>query len=196
MRLTYLNLFGVLLLGLVCVWQWRSDSHLRAELAARRLQAGEQGRKLAAAEAEKSRLAADLELFRTQLKTQSEELDRQNTGRTDADKKLRQMTAERDQLKNSVTEWVTAVQARDARLAAAAKQCAGLAARLQEAATAHAALSRRADEAIALLNQRTQEGNAVIEQLNARSRECRELTEQLNLRTKEYNELVKKPAGK
>lgn len=196
MRLTYLNLVGVLLLGLVCVWQWRGNSLLRAELAAERCHAGEQSRKLAAAETEKTRLAADLELFRTQIKTQSEELDRQNLGRNDADKKLRQMTEERDQLKKSVAEWAAAVEQRDTRLAAAAQQQVLLASRLREAASAHAELGRRADEAIALLNQRTKEGNAVIEQLNARNRDCAELAAKLNQRTAEYNELLKNRPAK
>jgi hypothetical protein len=195
MRLTHLNLLGLVLLGLVCICQWRRENQLRQEAGKERRFSLGQSRELSELNTEKIRLAIDLELFRTQLKSQAEEVGKQSSARLAADAQARQSRLEVEQLKKSVGEWAAAVEVRDARFKDATAQNQLLSSRLQEAVASHRELSRRCEEAVTLLNQRTQDGNAVIEQLNQRNRDCAELTEKLNRRTEEYNELLKKPAA-
>jgi chromosome segregation ATPase len=114
--LQFVNLGGVLLLAALCVFQWQRDRRLNLDLRqsektrqAHQQKIGEQDRSLRG-------LNADL----TQLK---EQLGRVHADAKDSQQKLetseqenRQLTTEREQLLQSVTNWSNAVTVRDQRL--------------------------------------------------------------------------------
>ncbi|MEN9359110.1 MAG: hypothetical protein RL095_645 [Verrucomicrobiota bacterium] len=189
-RLAHINLLGLLLLGSVCLWQWRREAGLRHQLSAQSQLACRQEARHRDLESEKSRLAADLELFRQQAKTQGEALELERTKRLETESKLHLASGENAQLKRSLAEWTGALQARETRLAEISMQRDKIAAQLHQAATTCTELHRQAETALHLLQQRTEDCNRLTQELNHRQRESLELTELLNRRTAEYQQLL------
>jgi len=118
-RLQILNLVGVTVLAVICGLQWKRDRALNLELNRNEKARLEQQSKLTEQEKSLRGLTDDLALFKEQLsRTQSEGVE---TGR-----KLRELEREnlllasaRDQLQESVTNWASAVAARDKLIAEA-----------------------------------------------------------------------------
>jgi chromosome segregation ATPase len=114
--LQYVNLLGVLILSALCIVQWRRDRHLNLEtnrLEKIRLQ---NTTTLFNQEQSIKGLNADLLQLKEQMgKIQTDLAETRQKLRT-TENESRQLTAERDQLKSSITNWVHAVAARDERL--------------------------------------------------------------------------------
>lgn len=114
--LARLNLLGILLLAVLCAAQWRANRAAHQELArqerAARAQAGElnEARKALAGTQE------DLERFRGQLGQVTTEARDSGVRQRGLQQQLDQASAERDQLRGSVTNWAAAVEARDVRI--------------------------------------------------------------------------------
>ena len=150
--LQFVNLSGVLILAAVCVFQWQRDRRLNLDLrqSERTRQAHEQ--KLDEQDRNLRGLNSDL----TQLK---EQLGHIHSEAKDAQKKLeeagrenRQLTVERDQLLQSVTNWSHAVTVRDLRLTEANERIHLLAADL--------------NASIQKFNELATNYNAVVQSLN------------------------------
>lgn len=152
-RLQYWNLVGVVALGVLCVFQWRHDRQLNLELneSKKTLQAQE----LQLAENVKTLegLSADLAGFKqryTSARTEATELQSKLQA---SDRANAQLTNERDQLKESITNWVAAVTVRDERL--------------KEANVRLTELVTKLNDSITKFNSLATNYNSVVDQLNA-----------------------------
>jgi len=151
-RLQFLNLFGVLMLAGLCVVQWQSNRQLNLEANQLEKTRQAQQQKISEQEATARGLTEDLTRFKEQVKAQHDDLD-------DAKKKLREtesavagLTAERNELRESVTNWSNAVAQRDA-LA-------------KEANNRILDLSTNLNASIQKYNELTTNYNSVVQQLN------------------------------
>jgi chromosome segregation ATPase len=131
-RWQFINLFGVLALALLCVFQWRHDRRLNLELGANEKIRQSQERQLAENVKAIGGLTDDLARFKTNYSAA-------RTEATELQEKLRRLEHEKDQLANdceqlkeSVTNWAAAVAARDERLDEANTRLREIAARLNE----------------------------------------------------------------
>ncbi len=115
-RLHYVNLIGVLALVVLCVAQWRHDRQLNLEI--NRLEKARldlEGR-LVEQERDARGLKADLLEFKDSLTTTQAGLNETQAKLLTAERQLRQVAAERDQLRATLTNWATAVEVRDRHL--------------------------------------------------------------------------------
>ena len=160
-RLQILNLFGVAVLTVICGLQWKRDRALNLELNRSEKVRLEQIAKLSEQEKNLRGMTDDLALFKEQLsRTQSEGVE---TGRKlrELDRENLLLTSGRGKLQESVTNWASAVAARD-------KLIAG------------------ANENIRTLNNRA---SALTDQLNASIQKFNELATNYNTVVKDLNDL-------
>jgi chromosome segregation ATPase len=113
------NLSGVLALVLLCVLQWRRDRLLNLELnRSEKIRHGQE-QKLGEHEKSLQGLTDDLALFKEQLGRAQSELSESRKRTAELERSSQQLSTERDQLKESVTNWANAVAVRDERLTTA-----------------------------------------------------------------------------
>jgi chromosome segregation ATPase len=129
-RLKYMNLFGVLALAALCVVQWQRDRRLNLEISRLDQVRLQQAAKIDDQASVLKGLNEDLGQLKNSLATEQ-------SLRSQAEQKLRpleeanaQVTAERDQLKAALTNWVNAVAVRDERMKEANARIEQLAAQL------------------------------------------------------------------
>ncbi|HUJ71020.1 MAG TPA: hypothetical protein VLZ30_02170 [Verrucomicrobiae bacterium] len=115
-RLKYVNLFGVLVLTALCIVQWQRDRRLNLEISRLDQVRLQQAAKIDEQASALKGLNEDLGQLKTSLATEQ-------SLRSQAEQKLgpleeanAQVTAERDQLKAAITNWVNAVALRDERM--------------------------------------------------------------------------------
>ncbi|HEX3797368.1 MAG TPA: hypothetical protein VH413_01605 [Verrucomicrobiae bacterium] len=113
-RLQFINLFGVLALAVLCAAQWRRDRDLNLQLGMLDKTRQAQDQKISEEEEAARGVAADLDHFKQQFKEQHNDLENERHKSRDAENEAAKLTAERDQLKESVTNWANAVTRRDA----------------------------------------------------------------------------------
>jgi uncharacterized coiled-coil DUF342 family protein len=156
-RLQYLNLVGVLALAGLCAAQWQNNRKANLEVMALEKARQEQSAKIEEQEKALKGYKMDLDSFREQL-VQSHGLSKEaETKATAAERKIAQLSDERDQLRASVTNWVGAVHLRDDRLKEANEQ-------LQK-------MSGERNETVTKYNELVQKYNGVVKDLNdARAR--------------------------
>ncbi len=121
-RLHYINLMGVLALALLCVAQWRHNRDLNLEVNRLERVRLDQAAKLSEQQKAVSGVNADLAQFKAQFGNAAEALNDERQKFRGAEREIRQLAAERDQLKTSVTNWADAVAIRDTRLKEAGMQ--------------------------------------------------------------------------
>jgi chromosome segregation ATPase len=112
--LQYLNLCGVLVLAALCAVQWQHDRQLNLQTIQLEKARQAQQQKISEQEETARGLSADLADFKQRFKAEHDDLE-------DAKRKLREnentvasLTIEREQLKESITNWTAAVAQRDA----------------------------------------------------------------------------------
>lgn len=152
-RLQYWNLIGVLALGVLCVFQWRHDRQLNLDLNDSRKAIQAQERLLAESTNTINGLTADLAGFKESYaaaRTEATELHKKVSG---LERENGQLTGERDQLKESITNWAAAVTVRDERLKEANARLTELVAKLNDSITKFNSLATNY--------------NSVVDQLNA-----------------------------
>jgi chromosome segregation ATPase len=152
-RLHYWNLFGVLALGVLCVFQWRHDRQLNLELNEGKKTLQAQERQLAENAKAMDGLRGDLAGFKesyTSARAEASELQKKLQGQ---ERENAQLTGERDQLKESITNWAAAVKARDERL--------------KETNVRLTELANKLNESITKFNSLATNYNSVVDQLNA-----------------------------
>ena len=116
MKLHHLNLVGVLILCGLCAGQWMHDRDLNLEINRLEHAGHEQSSRFAEQERSLRGLEADLTQFKGQITGSDAELKDTREKLRAAEVDLRQLIAERDQLKTSVSHWAAAVTVRDERL--------------------------------------------------------------------------------
>ncbi len=125
--LKWINLAGVLALAILCVIQWSRDRALNLEI--NRLEKARIDNEAKIQEQEKAirGLNSDLALFKEQLTTTRSELkDTRDQLRTVELENIN-LSAERDQLRISITNWMEAVTLRDERIKEANERIQSLA---------------------------------------------------------------------
>ena len=123
----YVNLLGVLVLAALCIAQWQRDRRMNLEV--NRLEKAGIGHRSMLAEQEQliQGLNTDLAQFKKQMTKVQTDLNETRQKLRASEKEAHQLTAQRDQLKTSITNWVAAVSARDERLKEANKEIGRLA---------------------------------------------------------------------
>lgn len=165
-RLHYVNLIGVLSVAALCVVQWQINRRLNLDL--RRLEKTRLDHESKMAEQDRTTkgLSSDLESFRerfTRANTEAKE-----TGRklAESEHRMNQLERERDQLKDSVTNWAGAVTVRDEQINKANGRIRRLADDLNAAIRKFNDLATNYNAAVNDLNTRTREYNALLEKYN------------------------------
>ncbi|MFO1498165.1 MAG: hypothetical protein U1G07_07195 [Verrucomicrobiota bacterium] len=163
----WFNLCGVALLVVLCVLQWRMNRRLNLEAVALAKTRLEQQGQLEEQQKTMAGVTRDLETFRSQVTT-LHAASRENADRVKAaEQEVAQLTATRDQLQLSITNWAQAVAIRDARLKEADGQLAKLAEERNAAVTRFNDLATKYNTVVNDLNTRTKEFNALVEKYNA-----------------------------
>jgi methyl-accepting chemotaxis protein len=162
-RLQYLNLFGVLVLGGFCVVQWRVNRDLNLEITRLERVRIEQLTQLEERDRVIQDYLADLDQFREQLSRVTNRLKETEGDLAATRLELAQLTQERDQLRISVSNWADAVAARDEQLEEAAGQLARFGADRNDAVTRFNELAEKHNEVIHELNDRTRQFNELVE---------------------------------
>jgi chromosome segregation ATPase len=161
------NLFGVVMLAGLCAVQWQTNRHLNLEINRLEKIRLEQSARNDDQRRQIEGCAADLDSFREQLARVNASAGESHGRLGAAEKELAQLSAERDQLKTSVTNWAEAVSIRDARLKENHEQLQKLADDRNEAVTRFNDLAAKYNAAVSDLNGRTKEFNALVEKYNA-----------------------------
>lgn len=152
-RLQWLNLAGVLVLAAVCALQWQRDRAVNLELNGVEKVRLEQQTRLAEQERQIAGLSDDLATFKSQLTRTQQEAAELHNRLTKGERENLQLSNDREQLRQSVTNWVAAVALRDERLATANDRIRELAAELNASVQKFNALATNY--------------NAVVDDLNA-----------------------------
>ncbi len=173
-RIQYINLLGVLLLALLCGYQWKANWQLQTESIISAKDRFELAENLANAEKAAKGRAADLEQFREQLSRTILTRQEAEEKRREAQHKLDQLSDEIGQVKANHTTWTTAVALRDEQLNLAADQIKKL------------AVER--NDSTEKFNDIVQKYNAMIHNFEARTKLFNELAEKYNALVKSQNE--------
>ena len=154
-RLQFLNLFGVIALAVLCVVQWLRDSRLNLEVNQLGTTRQNQQQKISRQEEDLYELSDDLARLKDQVKAEHDDLEATRLKLRASENMVAGVSAKRDQLRESVTNWAAAVNERDTLL----KEANG---RIQS-------LSEDLNSAIRKYNELTTNYNSVVKDLN----ECR-----------------------
>jgi uncharacterized coiled-coil DUF342 family protein len=117
--LHYFNFAGILALAILCAFQWQANRTANLEVIRLEKIGLQQASNLAEKEKTLKGSASDLESFRQQLAQTHAELKDLEPKLATATHENLQLVSERDALKKSLTNWVSAVSARDERLRSA-----------------------------------------------------------------------------
>lgn len=164
--ISFINLAGLLALGVLCVSQWQDNRQFNQEISRLESIRIDHSKKLDERDTAIRAQAADLKELRGQLLKLTDDL-KTTKGELNVERqKTAQLSLERDQLKVSVQEWGVAVKNRDERIAENHKQIQELAKGLNEATLKYNALGSNYNESVKLLNQRTAEYNELVKKFN------------------------------
>lgn len=126
-RLQYANLAGVLALAILCVVQWQRDRGLNLERNRLEKARIEDAAVIRDREKTVRGLTSDLALFKEQISTTRSELGETLDRLRQVESDNTNLATERDQLKESLTNWMAAVSIRDQRINEANQRIQGLA---------------------------------------------------------------------
>ena len=160
--LIVLNATGVVALSALCVAQWRTNARLNLDVIVREKAQREQAAKLDESAKALKGCTDDLENFRQQIIRTHSSLKDKEIQLADAEQRLRQLAAERDQFKTAMEKWQAAIALRDQRLQGASAQIQKLAA--------------DRNEAVVRFNELAEKHNAAVKNLNTAIARIKELT--------------------
>lgn len=164
--LQYFNLLGVFALAALCVIQWQANRQLNLEANESEKTRLDQALKLQEQAKTINGYRADLDSFRDQLARANQTQKETDSKLTAAQRDIRQLSDERDQLKTSVTNWANVVTARDEQLKQTSEQLQHLAAARNDAVETFNALAEKYNAVVKDLSERTRQFNALIEKYN------------------------------
>lgn len=165
--LQYFNLAGVLALAVLCVVQWHINRALNLQINTLEKDRIAQRARLDEQDAQLKGQLADLDSFREHVKQASQSIRSAESNLVVVRQEAAQLAAERDQLKESVTNWSNAVAERDDRLAKLSGQVQSLASERNEAIVKFNRVAEQQNQVVNDLNERTREYNALVEKYNA-----------------------------
>ncbi|HWC59543.1 MAG TPA: hypothetical protein VHC44_07590 [Verrucomicrobiae bacterium] len=111
--LQYLNFFGVLALAALCAIQWQHDRQLNLQTIQLEKTRQSQQQKIFEQEETARGLSADLTDFKQRFKTEHDDLEETKRKLRENETAAAALTLEREQLKESITNWTAAVAQRD-----------------------------------------------------------------------------------
>ena len=165
--LHYFNLFGVAVLAVVCVMQWR----INRELNLRTVQLEKEGLADRARIEDQDRQlkghAADLDSFREHVQRARTELQTAESNLVMSRRELERASSEREGLKQSIASWSKAVAERDEQIKHASDLLQKLGTERNEVVGKFNDLAKKHNRVVEVLNERTREYNAVVDRFNA-----------------------------
>lgn len=165
-----LNLIGVLVLGVLCVSQWRINRQLHGELDRLEEVRREQAAKLDERDRTINGQASDLGALREHLTRVTGGLHAaEERGRQTA-RQLAQLESEREQLQAGVRKWAEAVEARDEQLRATHAQLREVVGQTHETVTKYNELAANYSALVETLNDRTRQYNELVTKYNELAR--------------------------
>ncbi|HEU5122649.1 MAG TPA: hypothetical protein VFW05_01155 [Verrucomicrobiae bacterium] len=155
-RLQLANLAGVLALAILCVIQWKRDRALNLDV--NRLEKARIENEQTIAEQQKNLkgLNSDLAMFKEQLTGARTELSEAQEKLHDVETQNSRLISERDQVRESLTNWMNAVHVRDERLKEANASIQDLADRLNAAIEKYNELATNYNSVVNDLNEARQ----------------------------------------
>ena len=172
-RLHYLNLAGVLLLAGICVLQWRINRELNLRTNVLEKERIDQGLRIEEQAKQIKGQAADLDTFREHVQRLAADLKSAESNLSASRVEAAQLTAQNDQLKESLESWRKAVEERDEQLARASEQLQQLGTERNEVVQKFNNLAQKHNEVVDDLNARTREFNSLVERYNAMAKSSR-----------------------
>ena len=112
----YLNFFGVLVLVAICVVQWQRNRALNLEVNQLIKTHQEESQKISEQAKNIAGLTSDLAILKDQISQTHSNLTEARATSRNSESQIDQLQRERDQLKESVTNWANAVEIRDQRI--------------------------------------------------------------------------------
>ena len=164
--LNYINLLGVLALGVLCVAQWRLDHQLNQEIGRLENVRVDQATKLDDRDKTIKAQAGDLSLLREHLTRVTADLKTTEGRLRKAEFEIEHLTTIREQLKDSLAKWTAAVNERDQRIKDSNEQIKQLAKDCNEAVTRFNELAGKYNKTVEDLNERTRAYNEMVERYN------------------------------
>jgi methyl-accepting chemotaxis protein len=164
--LSFINLAGVLALGVLSISQWSENRQLNQEI--NRLEAIriDNAKKLDERDHTISGNLEDIETLRNQILSLTDLL-KTTEGELNTEEKLNaRLTAESEQLKASIEKWAKAVEIRDQRIAEDHSKIKDLAEHLGDVVERHNDLAASYNDVAKVLNERTKQYNELIQQFN------------------------------
>ena len=150
----FLNLAGVLALGVLCIAQWQNNRQLNQEINRLDHLRMDQSKKIDERDQTVQGQVRDLDTLREHLTRLTGELKEAEGKLALSTREAAQLSHERDELKQSVDQWAEAVADRDARLDEANESIHTLAGRLSDAILKFNELATNYNQAVTLLNER------------------------------------------
>jgi len=164
--LSFINLAGVLALGVLSISQWSENRQLNQEI--NRLEAIriDNAKKLDERDHTIAGNLEDIETLRNQILSITDLL-KTTEGELNTEEKLNaRLTAESEQLKASIGKWAKAVEIRDQRIAEDHSKIKDLAERLSDVVERHNDLAASYNDVAKVLNERTKQYNELVQQFN------------------------------
>ena len=165
-RLSWINLVGVLLIAALCALQWQANRRMNLEVNRLEKERLAQQEKISEQEKAANGLNADLARFKEQFKEAHSDANEARHSLRKLESENAQLLRERDQLRISVTNWATAVSARDESLKEMHGRLRDTAARLNESILKFNELASNHNASIKRFNELATNYNSVVTQLN------------------------------
>lgn len=164
--LSFINLAGLLAVGVLCAAQWQGNRQLNQEIQRLEALRIDQASKLDERDKTISGQAQDLKLLGERLTELTDELKTAEgelrLERAQSSDRARQI----EELKENVSMWADAVAVRDERIESDREQIVEMAARTNDTVAKYNELAERYSENVALLNERTEAYNELVTRYN------------------------------
>lgn len=172
------NSIGILVVAGLCLVQWRVDQRLTGELADLGKSRSEQDALIAEQTGQLERLRADLAGVQERFAGTSGRIEKAEGQLSDATRQVRLLTLERDQLKDSITNWMSAVTQRDERIKEGNTQIRKLADDLTASVNKFNSLATNYNATVQQLNEVVTNRNELITRYNTLVEEVNKAREQ------------------
>lgn len=164
--IAFINLAGLLALGVLSVTQWQANRQLNHEINRIEAIRIDQTNKLDTQFTHINQQQEDNAVLKQQILELTDALRTAEGSLKIAQAKSEQLENERNQLKENINGWAVAVEARDERIKDNQAQILELSRIQKEAVEYYNTLAKDYNESVKLLNERTAAYNALVERMN------------------------------